>query len=117
MPKSRSRRSRDEWGVLVSDFHSSSLSRSSFCEQNSISVGSLDKWCSIISNKRSAIALDNKPGSGFIPIAIKLEASKETDAVILSPLKISSGAISVEFGEGCKPQELSRVMELLHVFE
>ena len=116
MPKSRSRRSRDEWGVLVSEFHASSLSRSRFCEQNSISVGSLDKWCRIISPKPIAIEPNNKLASGFIPIDLKSEASIETDTLILSPLKISSGAISVEFAQGCKPVELRQVMELLHAY-
>ena len=114
MSKRRLSRSRDEWSVLVSAFYASSLSRARFCEQHSLSVGSLDKWCRIISAKPIAIAADSKLASGFIPIELKSEASIETEAVILSPLKISSGAISVEFAQGCKPVELRQVMELLH---
>ena len=114
MLKGRVRRSRDEWVVLLDEFDSSGFNRSEFCERYSISVGSFSKWRRILCQMPRADRSYAKPSSGFIPIEIKAEPTVETDTGILPPLKVSNSSISVEFLHGCKPCELSRVMEMLH---
>ena len=114
MSKRYARRSRDEWGVLIGEFWASGFSRAKFCENNSISASSLDKWCRIISDKPKTIMPHSKPQSGFIPIEIKSESLILSQELQFPPVKITgSSGLVVEFTNGCKLSDLKQVMELL----
>jgi len=96
------------WKERVADYRSSNLKAQEWCDKNNLSITTLRYWVHKF-NKEAIVS--NNTANEFVPVT--------TPSIMINtsaPVVIRNGNISIDVSDGCHPDTLRIVLEVLGVY-
>jgi len=100
---------RELWQERICDYRSSGLNAQTWCQQNKLTLSSLHYW--INKSNKESLESDIDFKHEFVPIT-QVGISMSPSA----PIVIRYQNLSIEVFEGCHPDTLRNVLEILNVY-
>ncbi|WP_297422762.1 hypothetical protein [Clostridium sp.] len=101
-------KSKEIWQTRINDYRKSKKSARKWCEENNLSVSALKYWITKFNKEESKSF--SKPE--FVPIATVENIDDESSA----SATIKFGRISIDVLDGCKPDTIKTIIDVLNSY-
>lgn len=101
-------KNKEIWGIRVNEYRKSKKSARKWCEENNISVSALKYWITKFNKEENGYF--SKPE--FVPIGIAENIDNEFSASVT----IKFGKISIDVLDGCKPDTIKTILDVLNSY-
>lgn len=101
-------KSKEIWQTRINDYRKSKKSAGKWCEENNISVSTLKYWITKFNKEQNKCS--DQPE--FVPISTTENIHNEFSA----SATIKFGRISIDVLDGCKPDTLKTIFDVLNLY-